>query len=77
MAEQQSRDQDETRTPTHSPGIPASRRPGEPDTGDPYTATSEGADTAGAGLGSPVMPPAEGGLLHGPTRTIEEEEADV
>ena len=30
-----------------SPGVPAERELGEPDTGDTVTATSEGADTAG------------------------------
>lgn len=50
-----------------SPGIPAPRRPGEPDTGDTFTATSEGGTTAGPGFGSVVQPPGEGGTLTGPT----------
>ena len=79
MADQQRTEQHQSpeASEERSPGIPSPRRPGEPDTGDAYTATTEGADTAGAGLGDPVTPPAEGGLLRGPTRTIEEEEGDV
>ena len=49
-----------------SRGIPSERRAGEPDTGDSFTATSEGGTTAGPGFGSVVTPPGEGGVLTGP-----------
>ncbi|HTE17317.1 MAG TPA: DUF892 family protein [Armatimonadota bacterium] len=49
-----------------SPGILAARKEGEPDTGDSFTATSEGGTTAGPGLGTAITPPGEGGILTGP-----------
>lgn len=60
----------------HSPGIPAPRRDGERETGDTFTATTEGSDVAGPEFGSPVIVPLEGGMLSGPSRSIAEEEAE-
>lgn len=48
--------------PTTSRGIPAPRQPGDTDTGDTVTATSEGGTTAGPGFGSVFTPPGEGGI---------------
>ncbi len=48
--------------PTTSRGIPAPRRPGDSDTGDTFTATSERGTTAGPGFGSVVTVPGEGGV---------------
>jgi len=60
-----------------SPGIPSPRQPGEPDTGDSFTATSEGGTAGDPAFGSVVAPPAEGGLLTGPSgeRDRRDEEA--
>ncbi|HEU4751775.1 MAG TPA: hypothetical protein VFU47_01625 [Armatimonadota bacterium] len=65
------------REPQHSRGIPPPHRPGEPDTGDPFTATTEGG-TAESPYSGVVTPPGEGGILTGPSRSLlEEEEEDV
>lgn len=61
----------------HSPGIPAPRREGERETGDTFTATTEGSDVAGPEFGSPVIVPGEGGFLSGPSKSLAEEEEEA
>ena len=59
-----------------SPGIPSERAAGEPETGDSFTATSEGGSTGGPGFGSVVTPPGEGGIPTGPTGARDERDEE-